>query len=117
MTCGGIFDYQPLPLTLADLQAKALENRPDLRAAVQGVTAAGSQHELAKANGKVDVTGSRAIIRTSTASTRSRSMSAFRCRFSTVTRAKLRGRAMPLPRREQQQVAAQGQVMTDVRDA
>src|ERR1022692_971479 len=53
----GVFDYQPLKLTLADLEAKALESRPDLRAAVLGVTAAGSQHELAKANGKVDVTG------------------------------------------------------------
>ena len=57
-TVSGEFDYQPLIVTLEELQAKALENRPDLRAAVQGITAAGSQHELAKANGKVDVTGS-----------------------------------------------------------
>ena len=35
---------------------KALDNRPDLRAAQLGITAAGSQHELAKANGKQDVT-------------------------------------------------------------
>ena len=54
----GEFEYHPLALTLAELQAKALDNRPDLRAAVLGVTAASSQHELAKANGKVDVTGS-----------------------------------------------------------
>jgi cobalt-zinc-cadmium efflux system outer membrane protein len=53
----GIFDFQPIQLTLGDLQAKALENRPDLRAAVQGVTAAGSQYELAKTTAKVDVTG------------------------------------------------------------
>jgi len=51
------FDYIPLQMKLEDLQAKALQNRPDFRAAQQGVTAAKSQYELAKANGKVDVTG------------------------------------------------------------
>ena len=48
---------QPVTMKLEDLQAKALQNRPDLRAAQQGVTAANSQYELQKANGKVDVTG------------------------------------------------------------
>ena len=42
---------------LKTLQLKALQNRPDLRAAKQGVTAAGSQFALAKADGKQDVTG------------------------------------------------------------
>jgi cobalt-zinc-cadmium efflux system outer membrane protein len=51
------FDYMPVQIKLEDLQAKALQNRPDFRAAQQGVTAAKSQYELAKANGKVDVTG------------------------------------------------------------
>ena len=41
-------------MKLEDLQAKALADRPDLRAARQGVTAANSQYELQKANGKVD---------------------------------------------------------------
>ena len=53
----GPFDYQPLKASLEDLQMKALQNRPDLRAAQQGVTAATSQWELQKADGKVDVTG------------------------------------------------------------
>src|ERR1039458_3935437 len=52
----GPFDYQPLKGNLEDLQMKALHNRPDLRAAQQGVTAADSQYELQKAIGKVDVT-------------------------------------------------------------
>ena len=52
----GEFEYQPLVVTLAELQAKALQNRPDLRAAVLGVTAANSQYALAKANGKQDPT-------------------------------------------------------------
>ena len=52
-----IFNYQPVSGTLDDFQAKALQNRPDLRAAQLGVTAANSQHELQKAIGKRDVTG------------------------------------------------------------
>src|SRR6202050_1218858 len=36
----GPFDYQPVKANMEDLQMKALENRPDLRAAQQGVTAA-----------------------------------------------------------------------------
>jgi len=53
----GSFDYQPLKANMEDLQMKALQSRPDLRAAEQGVTAATSQWELQKADGKVDVTG------------------------------------------------------------
>jgi len=53
----GPFDYEPLKANMEDLQIKALQNRPDLRAAEQGITAAISQWELQKAEGKVDVTG------------------------------------------------------------
>jgi cobalt-zinc-cadmium efflux system outer membrane protein len=53
----GPFEYQPVNANLEDLQMKALQDRPDLRAAQQGVTAATSQWELQKADGKVDVTG------------------------------------------------------------
>jgi cobalt-zinc-cadmium efflux system outer membrane protein len=51
------FEYLPVNANLEDLQMKALSTRPDLRAAQQGVTAATSQWELQKADGKVDVTG------------------------------------------------------------
>jgi cobalt-zinc-cadmium efflux system outer membrane protein len=51
------FDYAPVTIKLEDLQARALADRPDLRAARQGVTAANSQYELQKANGKVDPAG------------------------------------------------------------
>jgi cobalt-zinc-cadmium efflux system outer membrane protein len=51
----GSFDYQPLVVTFEELQAKALQNRPDLRAAQQGVATAESQYALAKANGKQDL--------------------------------------------------------------
>jgi outer membrane protein, heavy metal efflux system len=53
----GPFDYVPVKGNLEDFQMKALQNRPDLRAAQQGVNTAGSQWELQKADGKVDVTG------------------------------------------------------------
>ena len=52
----GPFDYSPLKVNLQDLQLKALQERPDLRAARQSTTAANSQYLLAKTNGKVDVT-------------------------------------------------------------
>ena len=42
---------------MEDLQLKALDMRPDLRAAKFGITAAQSQILLAKANAKVDVNG------------------------------------------------------------
>ena len=48
------FDYLPMKGNLEDLQMQALQNRPDLRAAVQGVTAANSAYLLAKADGKQD---------------------------------------------------------------
>src|ERR1700726_990852 len=53
----GDLAYQPLQASVEDLQAKALNLRPDLRAARLGVTAAQSQILLAQANGKQDVTG------------------------------------------------------------
>lgn len=47
--------YEPVLLKVEDLQARALNARPDLQAAQRGVTAAESQLGLAKANGKVDL--------------------------------------------------------------
>jgi cobalt-zinc-cadmium efflux system outer membrane protein len=46
----GELSYTPLHANKEDLQAMALGLRPDLLAAKQGVTAAGSQYDLAKAN-------------------------------------------------------------------
>ena len=51
----GELAYQPLTASVEDLQARALRERPDLRASQQGITAARSQIALAKANGKQDV--------------------------------------------------------------
>jgi cobalt-zinc-cadmium efflux system outer membrane protein len=53
----GDLAYVPLKSKVEDLQVMALRERPDLQAAVLGVTAAQSQILLAKANAKVDVNG------------------------------------------------------------
>jgi len=49
-------EYRPVAVQFDDLQKKALENRPDLKASQLGITAANSQYTLAKANGKQDFT-------------------------------------------------------------
>jgi cobalt-zinc-cadmium efflux system outer membrane protein len=51
----GDLGYQPLKGNADDYRAMALRERPDLRAAAQGVAAAQSQILLAKANGKQDL--------------------------------------------------------------
>jgi cobalt-zinc-cadmium efflux system outer membrane protein len=53
----GDLSYQPVQARVEDLQARALKERPDIRAAELGITAAHSQLLLAKANAKVDVNG------------------------------------------------------------
>ncbi len=51
----GDLEYKPVKLGEDDLKAMALRQRPDVRAAQLGVTAAQSQYTLAKANGKKDL--------------------------------------------------------------
>ncbi len=58
----GDLTYQPVKAKLEDLQAKALQERPDYRAAELGVTAAQSQIALAKANAKQDVSASASLL-------------------------------------------------------
>ncbi|MGB6788428.1 MAG: TolC family protein [Candidatus Acidiferrales bacterium] len=53
----GDLEYQKVSENLEGLQSLAIKDRPDLRAAEQGITAAKSQYFLAKANGKQDITG------------------------------------------------------------
>lgn len=52
----GDFDYTPFKVNLEDLQLKALQLRPDYRAAQQSITAAQSGYKLAKADGVQDLT-------------------------------------------------------------
>jgi outer membrane protein, heavy metal efflux system len=112
----GSFDYQPVKGNMEDFQAKALDTRPDLRAAKQGVIAANSQYSLQKAVAKKDVTAQISYTH-----------------LSDINNVSLFGQ-IPLPifdrnqgeiartgfaitQAQEQEKFANGQVLTDVRDA
>lgn len=108
--------YHPVTVKLQDLQAKAIENRPDLRAAQLGIPAAKSQYELAKANGKQDVTlsGNYSHVNSISALTFSVSMPLpiFDRNQGNIAQTRI-----AITQAEEQHKAANGQVLTDVRDA
>jgi len=112
----GEFEYRPLIVTLDEMQAKALQNRPDLRAAVLGVTAANSQYTLAQANGKQDYTISGNYSHTGGINAATWSFSIPLAIFDR-NQGNIAQTRIAIRQAEQQQKAAQGQVLTDVRDA
>ncbi len=112
----GSFEYLPLHGNLEDLQAKALAARPDLRAAQQGITAAQSQYELAKAQGKHDVTGQ--IMYTHTAAINSASMyGQIQIPIFDRNQGEIARAQYAITQAQQQEKATADQVLTDVRDA
>jgi cobalt-zinc-cadmium efflux system outer membrane protein len=113
---GGSFEYQPLRLNLEELQAKALENRPDLRAATSGITAANSQHALAKANSKVDVTGTLNYSHVNGISAVTFNVSVPLPIFDR-NQGEIARTNYAITQAHQQEAATRGQVATDVRDA
>ncbi len=112
----GPFDYQPLKGNVEDFQLKALQNRPDLRAAQQGVTAAHSQYELQRAIGKPDVTvqGNYSHVNAINAATfyGSIPLPIFNRNQGEIARARF-----AITQAEEQEKATNGQALTDVRDA
>src|SRR5579871_6238061 len=108
--------YQPVKVNLEDLQMKALQNRPDLRAAQQGVTAADSQYQLQKANGKQDVTvsGNYSHVNGINAATvlASIPLPIFNRNQGEIARARY-----AITQAQETQSAVNGQALTDVRDA
>jgi len=52
----GTFDFSELPMTQDEFRKIALDNRPDLKAAVQAVDKANTDHKLAVSNGAADPT-------------------------------------------------------------
>jgi cobalt-zinc-cadmium efflux system outer membrane protein len=112
----GEFEYRPLAVTLEELQAKALENRPDLRAAVLGVTAANSQYALAKANGKQDPTISGNYSHANGISGVTWSFSIPLAIFDR-NQGNIAQTRIAIRQAEEQQKGANGQVLTDVKDA
>jgi cobalt-zinc-cadmium efflux system outer membrane protein len=112
----GDFEYQPVKVNLEELQVKALQNRPDLRAAQQGVTAADSQYQLQKAIGKQDVTvtGNYSHVNAINAATFLASMPLpiFNRNQGEIARARY-----AITQAQEQQIAVNGQTLTDVKDA
>ena len=112
----GDFEYKPLVVTLDELQTKALQNRPDLRATVLGITAANSQYALAKANGKQDPTISANYSHVNGISTATWSFSIPLAIFDR-NQGNIAQTRIAIRQAEEQQKAASGQVLTDVKDA
>jgi cobalt-zinc-cadmium efflux system outer membrane protein len=112
----GEFDYQPLKGNVEDFQLKALQNRPDLRAAQQGVTAAKSQYELQRAIGKPDVTvqGNYSHVNAINAATvyGSIPLPIFNRNQGEIARTRV-----AITQAQEQEKATNGQALTDVRDA
>jgi outer membrane protein, heavy metal efflux system len=112
----GDFDYQPMKANLEDLQAKALQTRPDLREAQQGVTLANGEWALAKANGKRDITGQ--INYTHVADVNSASLfGSMQLPIFDRNQGEIARTHFAITQAQEQEDLANGQVMTDVRDA
>jgi outer membrane protein, heavy metal efflux system len=112
----GEFDYQPLKGNVEDFQAKAILNRPDLRAAQQGITAARSQYEVQRTVAKPDVTvqGNYSHVNAIHAATfyASIPLTIFNRNQGNIEHTRI-----AITQAQEQEKAASGQVMTDVRDA
>lgn len=110
------FDYEPVKGNLEDFQAKALQSRPDLEAARLGVVAANSQHDLQKAIGKRDITGQASYTHLSY----SNDVSLFgqvQLPIFDRNQGEIARTGFAISQAEEQQKFANGQVLTDVRDA
>jgi cobalt-zinc-cadmium efflux system outer membrane protein len=112
----GTFDYQPVKGNLEDFQAKALQSRPDLRAAQQGVTAANSQQALQRAIGKRDITGQLSYTRLGDVNNISL-FGQMELPFFDRNQGEIARTGFAITQAQEQEKFANGQVMTDVRDA
>ncbi len=112
----GDLGYQPLQAKLDDLQARALKERPDFRAAELGITAAQSQYLLAKANGKVDVNGTYDISHVSGETTGS-VFASFELPIFNRNQGEIARTNYALAQAKEQEQSASDQVLSDVASA
>jgi outer membrane protein, heavy metal efflux system len=109
------FAYQPVAGSVEDFEAKALQDRPDLQAAQQGIAAANSQYQLQRSIGKRDVTGQ---------------ISYTHIQYSDISlfgqvqlpifdrnQGEIARTGYAITQAQEQEKFTQGQVLTDVRDA
>jgi cobalt-zinc-cadmium efflux system outer membrane protein len=109
------FTYQNVAGNLEDFEAKALQNRPDLQAAQQGIAAANSQYQLQKSIAKRDVTGQISythIVYNDISLFGQMSLPIFDRNQGEIARA-----GYAVTQAQEQAKFSQGQVLTDVRDA
>ena len=112
----GSFDYQPMKGGLEDMKAAALKSRPDLQAAQQGVAAANSAFNLQKAIGKRDVTGQ--INYTHLDYLNEVSLfGSMQLPIFDRNQGEIKRAGFAITQAQEQQLYANGQVLTDVRDA
>ncbi|MBZ5617246.1 MAG: TolC family protein [Acidobacteriia bacterium] len=112
----GKFDYNPLLVSLPELEAAALQNRPDLQVAERGIAAANSQYGLAKANGKPDLTIGGNYSHTSGVNAATVSMSIPLAIFDR-NQGEIARTHYVITQAQEQEKSVKGQVLTDVRDA
>ena len=110
------FDYQAMSDGLEDLQSMALKSRPDLQAAQLGVAAANSQFQLQKSIGKRDVTGQ--INYTHVSDLNEIALyGQIQLPIFDRNQGEIKRAGFAITQAQQQQLYANGQVLTDVRDA
>ncbi len=112
----GDLAFQPLKGNLEDLQARALRERPDFRAAELGIAAAQSQILLAKANAKVDVNGTYDFSHVSGESTASL-FASFELPFFNRNQGEIARTGYALTQAQEQQQSASDTVLSDVANA
>ena len=100
---------------LDDFEAAALRNRPDLLAAQRGVTAANSQYQLQKAIGKRDVTGQ--ISYTHIQYSEISLFGQIQLPIFDRNQGEIARSGYAVGQARQQEELANGQVLTDVKDA
>jgi len=112
----GSFDYQPMKSGLEDMQAAALKSRPDLLAAQQEITAAKSAFDVQKAIGKRDVTGQINYTHIGYLSDVSL-FGSMQLPIFDRNQGEIKRAGFAITQAQEQQLYANGQVLTDVRDA
>ena len=112
----GDLELQPLKGNLEDLQARALRERADFRAAELGITAAQSQILLAKANAKVDVNGTYDFTHVSGENTAS-IFANFQLPIFNRNQGEIARTGYALTQAEEQKLSASDTVLSDVSNA
>ena len=112
----GSFDYQAIKGNLDDMQAAALSSRPDLMAAQNGVAAANSAFNLQKAIGKRDVTAQINYTHIGYLSEISL-LGSMPLPIFDRNQGEIKRAGFAITQAQEQKLYANGQVLTDVRDA